>query len=50
MIGHSRNRQSPTGAAITADSRERLRLLGYGTLIALGATVLVFASRALGLV
>jgi hypothetical protein len=50
MTGQSRERQTSPGGAVAVDSRERLWLLGYGTLIALGAAVLVLASRALGLV
>ena len=50
MIGQSRAQDVDAPGAVAVDARERLWLLGYGTLIALGAAVLVFASRSLGLV
>lgn len=50
MIGQSRVQLASQPDAATVDARERLWLVGYGTLIALGAAVLVFASRSLGLV
>lgn len=50
MIGQSGAQHADHPDAVAVDARERLWLVGYGTLIALGAAVLVFASRSLGLV
>ena len=50
MIEQSVGQHPDHQGAVAVDARERLWLLGYGTLIALGAAVLVFASRSLGLV
>ena len=50
MKGTSSGQERNSSNAVAVDSRERLWLVGYGTLIALGTAVLVFASRSLGLV